>query len=70
MQGGTKEGVAEWRYRFTPTDLGTEVTESWTLLGPFPADRVSDDLIKTMHRAFDAGIRETLSRLKSEAENS
>ena len=27
VQGGAKQGVAEWRYRFTPTDLGTEVTE-------------------------------------------
>ena len=70
VQGGAQEGVAEWRYRFTPIDLGTEVTESWTLLRPFPADRVTDDQINTMHRAFDTGIRETLLRLKSEVENS
>src|SRR5215203_6717520 len=36
MQRGRDEGVTEWRYTFAPTDAGTEVTESWTLVRPFP----------------------------------
>lgn len=69
MQGGRDDGVTEWRYRLTPVEGGTEVTESWTQLRPFPADRVDDEMVKAMRIAFDAGIRETLSRLKTSVES-
>ena len=70
MQGGRDAGATEWRYRFTPVDGGTEVTESWTLIRPFPADRVDEAMLKSMRTAFDAGIQETLSKLKNSVENS
>jgi uncharacterized protein YndB with AHSA1/START domain len=70
MQGGRDDGVTEWRYRFTPVDGGTEVTESWTLIRPFPADRVDEAMFKGMRTAFDAGIQETLSKLKTSVESS
>jgi len=70
MQGGRVEGVTEWRYRFAPVDGGTEVTESWTQVRPFPPGRVDDKMAKQMRRAFDHGIRETLSKLKASAEAS
>ena len=68
MQGGLAEGVTEWRYRFVPRDLGTEVTESWTLVRPFPRERVDDELAAAMRVAFDKGIRHTLARIKHDAE--
>jgi uncharacterized protein YndB with AHSA1/START domain len=70
MQGGRHAGVTEWRYRFTLVDGGTEVTESWTHIRPFSADRVDDDMAKAMRTAFDGGIQETLSKLKTSVESS
>ena len=68
MQGGTDKGVAEWRYRLTPVEDGTEVTESWTLVRPLPPDIVDDDLAAAMRVGFDKGIRDTLDRLKHNIE--
>jgi Polyketide cyclase / dehydrase and lipid transport len=65
MQGGRVDGVTEWRYRFTRVDGGTEVTESWTQVRPFPPDRVDDDMAMQMRRAFDEGIQETLRGVPS-----
>jgi hypothetical protein len=70
MQGGRKDGVTEWRYRFTPVEGGTEVTESWTHVRPFPPDIVDDAMVKQMRLVFDHGIQETLSKLKAAAERS
>ncbi|MGO8860436.1 MAG: SRPBCC family protein [Acidimicrobiales bacterium] len=70
MQGGRNDGFTEWRYRFTPVDGGTEVTETWTQVHPFPADRVDDEMVSRMWSGFDRGIKHTLSRLKATAENS
>jgi uncharacterized protein YndB with AHSA1/START domain len=70
MQRGREEGFTVWRYRFTPVDGGTEVTESWTLLRPFPPDRVDEEMARQMRRSFDHGIQETLSKLKASAESS
>jgi hypothetical protein len=39
MQGGG-DGISEWRYEFSPVEGGSTVTESWTLIRPFPPDRV------------------------------
>jgi uncharacterized protein YndB with AHSA1/START domain len=68
MQGGTDNGIAEWRYGLTPVETGTEVRETWTLVRPFPLDRVTPEQIEFAVVAFDAGIRDTLSRLKAAAE--
>ena len=70
MQGGRERGATEWRYRFMPVDGGTEVTESWTQIRPFPPDRVDEAMLKGMRTAFDAGIQETLSKLKTSVERS
>ena len=70
MQGGRVDGVTEWRYRFAPVDGGIEVTETWTQVRPFPPGRVDDEMAKQMRRAFDHGIRETLSKLQASAEAS
>jgi uncharacterized protein YndB with AHSA1/START domain len=70
MQQGRENGVTEWRYRFSPVDGGTEVTESWTLLRPFPPDRVDEKMARHMRRCFEQGIQETLAKLKASAEGS
>ncbi len=69
MQGGRVEGFTEWRYRFVPVEGGTEVTESWTQVRPFPADRVDGEMVNRMRRGFDRGINVTLARLKGTAES-
>ena len=70
MQGGRERGVTEWRYTFTPTDIGTEVTESWTVLRQFPPDRVDDDRARMLKVVFGDAMDETLTKLKATAENS
>ncbi|MFI5047683.1 MAG: SRPBCC family protein, partial [Acidimicrobiia bacterium] len=68
MQGGKDLGVTEWRYTFTPTDAGTEVTESWTVLRPFPPDRVDDDRARMLKVRFGEAMEETLAKFKASAE--
>lgn len=68
MQGGKDQGLTEWRYTFAPVEGGTEVTESWTLLRPFPADRVEPERVPAIRAGFEANIQETLTRLKADVE--
>jgi uncharacterized protein YndB with AHSA1/START domain len=60
-----------WRYRFAPAGGGTEVTESYeTRSGLRGVALLVRDLLKLMGRPkrLDAGMRETLARLKMAAE--
>ena len=66
--------VARWRYRFTPTAGGTEVTEYWSdkrgigarVLGRIFIGKTIDDRRVEVNRD---GMRESLRRLKSELES-
>jgi uncharacterized protein YndB with AHSA1/START domain len=69
MQRGRKEGVTEWRYSFAPIDGGTEVTESWSLVRPFPESMENrDEMLERMQKGFSKGIEDTLAGLKAAAE--
>jgi Polyketide cyclase / dehydrase and lipid transport len=68
MANGRVDGYTEWRYRFEEVDSGTKVTESWTLIRPFPPERVDDELLKTIRTRFEATIQETLTRLQARVE--
>jgi uncharacterized protein YndB with AHSA1/START domain len=68
MQGGADNGIAEWRYGLAAADDGTVVTESWTLVRPFPPDRVDAARAAAMPAWFEAGITQTLAKLKADVE--
>lgn len=73
VMGGRENGYSEWRYIFETTDHGTRVTESFrslrhTLLGrigslPLGGERRSE-------RRLQAGLQQTLERLRATAESS
>ena len=76
MAGGADEGITEWRYRFQPTDGGTEVTETWTMLRDLPqpagdsaaAGMDPEELRRRMLENFGSGIEQTLASLKASVE--
>ncbi|MGH8910015.1 MAG: SRPBCC family protein [Egibacteraceae bacterium] len=71
--GGTKRPRTAWRYRFTPVDGGTEVTESFEVIKPL--GRVPQTLLRLLtgvtdpHAHLADGLRQTLHRLKAAAES-
>ena len=69
MSNGKEKGVTEWRYTFTPTDGGTEVTESWTPVRQFPPERADEARVRGMAANFGNLIEQTLANLKAAAES-
>jgi Polyketide cyclase / dehydrase and lipid transport len=60
-----------WGYVFTPSDGGTEVTESWGITHVEDASRLAeltDEQLKALLERTAAGIAATLASLKSSAE--
>jgi hypothetical protein len=59
--------VTEWRYRFAATPTGTRATEDYVQIRASLPLRISQK-ITGRAETVEAGMRETLSRLKAAAE--
>jgi len=70
IAGGRQEGIAEWTYRFSPVDQGTEVEESWKILRMVDQLKaLGDETLQRLISSTESGIENTLANLKKVAES-
>jgi hypothetical protein len=70
IAGGREEGIAEWTYRFSPVDQGTEVEESWKILRMVDQLKaLGEETLQRLISNTESGIEDTLANLKKVAES-
>ena len=69
--GPSDKPLNVWRYRLEPAGDGTDVTESWTELRPFPIPVIRSFMMNERRvKSLNAGCAKTLARIKAAAESS
>jgi carbon monoxide dehydrogenase subunit G len=67
--GPKGEADTRWSYTLVPSGDGTDVTESWTELKPFPIPVIRSFMMNERRvKSLNAGCAKTLARIKAAAE--